>query len=288
MKIQTLFILPLSFIARMSKILFTENLSTKRKIEFSYNLIKLQAEIFKAKINHKDSDKFNFYNFIISTPSFGLVRGGVQEIFTDLVYFCRLKKSNPVIFDVGANIGQSCLFFKKFYPRATIYAFEPDKETFGYLKKNISDNNLKNIFLLNFGLSNFEGESKFYTEGHGDGMATLIKSMKERETKEMMEKKVEIKRLSTFIKRNGIKHIDILKIDTEGSEGKIIEDLSELLGNIDIVLLEYHYNREIAKENSLKKIIEIFKKNNFQYKKIKSIISKSHITVWLHFKRVKE
>jgi len=284
MKVQTLFIFPMKLITQMEKIIFTRNLNMVQKREFLYNFVKLQAEVAKMKFEPENKENFNFYGFKIKTPSFGLVRGSIQEIFTDLVYFCELKKSNPVIFDVGANIGMATLFFKKFYPDAKVYAFEPDIETFEYLKENVSNNGLKNIFLYEFGLSNFEGESSFYTEEHGDGMATLLKPMKESETKNMMEKKVKIKRLSNFIKKNGIKHIDILKIDTEGAEGKIIEDIDEFLSNIDIVLLEYHYNKKIADENSLKKIIEVFEKRNFQYRKVKSIISKSHITIWIHFK----
>lgn len=47
-----------------------------------------------------------------------------------------LKKNINVIFDVGANIGSVTLSFIKYFPKATIWAFEPCDETYKIFKKN--------------------------------------------------------------------------------------------------------------------------------------------------------
>src|SRR5687768_17470636 len=43
-----------------------------------------------------------------------------------------------VVFDVGANVGQSALRFTAGFPEARIYCFEPVKETFSRLRENVS------------------------------------------------------------------------------------------------------------------------------------------------------
>ena len=60
-------------------------------------------------------------------------------------------------------------------------------------------------------------------------------------------------------------HIDFLKIDIEGSEGKVFQDIEKnnLLGTIDRISLEYHYDPEI-RENKLSEILRIFEGANME------------------------
>ena len=61
-------------------------------------------------------------------------------------------------FDVGANIGYYTLYFKRI---KNIFAFEPNKNTFLKLKRNVELNNL-NLNIYNLGLSNLNGESEIW------------------------------------------------------------------------------------------------------------------------------
>ena len=65
------------------------------------------------------------------------------------------KKINSEIFiDIGANIGfYSILSSDRFMH---VYSFEPNLRNFNILKKNIENNKLKNIQILNFGLGEYE------------------------------------------------------------------------------------------------------------------------------------
>ena len=47
----------------------------------------------------------------------------------DDIYKIKINK-NPIIFDVGANKGQSIERFKKIFPNAEIHSFEPNKDEF--------------------------------------------------------------------------------------------------------------------------------------------------------------
>ena len=56
-----------------------------------------------------------------------------QEIFVEEIYKFESNKSHPVIFDCGANIGISTIYFKTIYPNAIVHAFEPDANLFEIL-----------------------------------------------------------------------------------------------------------------------------------------------------------
>ena len=55
-------------------------------------------------------------------------------------------KTNPIIFDVGGNKGQSIELFKKIFKNPTIHSFEPIKSEFDNLKENLA---VIKIFLNN-------------------------------------------------------------------------------------------------------------------------------------------
>ena len=77
-------------------------------------------------------------------PKFGKV------LNFDDIYKKKLKINNPIIFDVGANKGQSIERFRNNFKNAKIYSFEPNPEIF---KETITKyHNDKNIFLNNLAL----------------------------------------------------------------------------------------------------------------------------------------
>ena len=61
---------------------------------------------------------------------------------------------NPIIFDVGANKGQSIEIYKRLFNNPKIHAFEPSFQDFQILKKKYESDN--NIFLNNFALGDKE------------------------------------------------------------------------------------------------------------------------------------
>jgi predicted RNA methylase len=70
------------------------------------------------------------------------------------------KNSQPVIVDVGSNIGLAILFFKRLYPASTVIGFEPDPGAFEVLKRNIADDRLRGVQVLNEAV---HGERRAYT-----------------------------------------------------------------------------------------------------------------------------
>jgi FkbM family methyltransferase len=164
-----------------------------------------------------------------------------EEIFIYKSYRFESNTQNPLIFDCGSNIGISILYFKIFHPDSRIVAFEPDPENFRLLKKNIECNKLENVALHNYALGKEDGLCKLFNSPSGKG--SLNTSIYANEPKEIFIN-VRMKRLSSFIKEE----IDFMKIDVEGAEGEIINDLSEAgkLNSIKEMVIEYHPKRNLS------------------------------------------
>jgi FkbM family methyltransferase len=160
-----------------------------------------------------------------------------DEIFAREEYLFESPTAQPVIFDCGANIGMTTLFFKWLYPESTVVSFEADPTTFGVLKRNIHQNHLQGVSAHNIALWSEDGNIPFFVREDEPG-SLLMSTMASRTTGKEIQ--VEAKRLSSFI--NG--RIDLLKLDVEGAEARVLCDLLES-GKIDAVqqmIIEYHHH----------------------------------------------
>jgi FkbM family methyltransferase len=158
-----------------------------------------------------------------------------EEIFIYEVYKFASVKSNPIIVDCGSNIGISILYFKKIFPSSRILAFEPDYETFRLLEMNVLKNKITGISLFNLALSDTDGEALLYKRNLFPGNLSmgLIPSSDNRFSQTVLSGK-----LSDYVSEN----VDLIKIDTEGSELKIVEDLliSAKINLIGRMIIEFH------------------------------------------------
>jgi len=141
----------------------------------------------------------------------------------------------PRIVDCGSNIGLSLLFFKREYPESTILAFEPDPDTFAVLRRNVERNTLSGIELHNRALAGTPGVRDFYadsTRPGSTGMSLSRKSGLDRCTT------VQCVKLSDYIKQE----VDFLKLDIEGMELDVVQDLVESgkIQHVNQMVVEYH------------------------------------------------
>jgi protein O-GlcNAc transferase len=79
-----------------------------------------------------------------------------------------------VFVDAGANIGNHTLFFSLICEAAMVYAFEPMKEAFKTLQRNLSINGVTNVTAWNCGLGGAASAAKLKRYSHLNfGMASL-------------------------------------------------------------------------------------------------------------------
>lgn len=128
--------------------------------------------------------------------------------------FLSLLDNGSYVFDIGANFGWYSLLFSKYFKNAKIFAFEPIKRTFNYLKLNIKLNNASNIKPFNLGFSDKNGEGVFYFRTAESASASLADLKEDRRAKRVVCK---MARLDDFVRSKKLK-VDLIKCDVEGSE----------------------------------------------------------------------
>jgi FkbM family methyltransferase len=138
------------------------------------------------------------------------------------------------IVDIGANVGASALWFLSAAPQARVVCFEPARTNYDCLCHNLKSFPQAEYFQC--GLSSSEGSQTLH---HGAQQCMQHSIFASIETGEGSET-INIKRASTEFDRLGLKQISILKIDTEGCEVQIIDDLGARLEGADIIYIEWH------------------------------------------------
>ncbi len=143
------------------------------------------------------------------------------------------------IFDVGANVGQTAIACRAAFPDARITCFEPVPETFAALQPAIAP--LGRTVAHNLALSDRRGEATIRTYD-----SSLVASLepdapftKGRASREMT---VELDTLDHFCEAEGIAHVDLLKIDTEGHDIAVLRGAEGMLssGRVGFVLTEFN------------------------------------------------
>ncbi|MCX2716503.1 FkbM family methyltransferase [Helicobacter sp. MIT 21-1697] len=139
--------------------------------------------------------------------------------FYDIASLQRVDKylpSNATICDIGANVGNHSIYWAMVRGAARIYAFEPIKETYDLLCKNIALNGLDNkcnLFHLALGEQQSRGSIKAsFNDNIG---ATQICNDTSGEL--IIESLDRLENLGTFAHK-----IDFVKIDVEGFEGEVL------------------------------------------------------------------
>ncbi len=182
-----------------------------------------------------------------------------KEIFSNEIYNVRLDNDTPLIIDAGAYVGLSTIYFKDKFPHSGIISFEPNPNIFPLLQENIISNHLDNIVLHNVALGRKEGIRDFYidsTNDHNFSTSSFIKNAWNGE-QATIPIQVNVKKLSEYINEE----IDLLKMDIEGAEGEVLEELrdSGKLKFLKNIIFEYHP----TKKNRLEHLARLLEENKF-------------------------
>jgi FkbM family methyltransferase len=140
----------------------------------------------------------------------------------------------PVIFDVGANVGQSVNLFCRHFDQLIIHAFEPSLDTFRELQQQTAG--VPDLHLNNFALGS-RIESRVLIENVHSGMSSFLEPSVESWGKVKERCQVEVRTLDDYCAEQGLTHIDVLKLDTQGFDLEVIRGSQELIEQQGIHLL---------------------------------------------------
>lgn len=185
-----------------------------------------------------------------------------NEIFETNQYNFSCKTDAPFIIDCGAHIGMSVLYFKRRYPRAQIIAFEPNPQTFQVLERNMRQNHLQDVQLINAAVGDNNEEIPFYvrqdsTKSWGD---TSLKGAIVGSEQQWWAISVHAVRLSSYI----IRPIDYLKLDIEGMEEIVLREIEEKLPLVAEIRIEFHCNSK-NQANKFDRTLALLNLYNFKY-----------------------
>lgn len=162
-----------------------------------------------------------------------------QEIFVDRVYDVELGAAHPVIFDCGANVGMSTLYFKARHPGAVIHAFEPESDSYKYLQANVAHNAIEDVSTYKHALGYPARQDYLYSS---EWPASAQASLDPKRLNWSRKATVEVALLSRYLQQQS--RVDLVKLDVEGSEREILSDLrkSDALDLPRHYIVEYHHN----------------------------------------------
>ena len=197
-----------------------------------------------------------------------------SEVFDRYKTLKILFKKKITVFDIGANEGQTILQISKNFPKSTIHCFEPQescKKKLNYLKNKLKS---LNIYLNFFAVGDKNCKKLFFVNERSDLSSfnrinykskLFIKMKTLRKNKKNLKKYnspiiVDQVRLDKYIKKNKVKKIDILKIDTQAYDDLVLKGISKkYFKNINTIIVEINlwdlYDRQqsfLQFENILK------------------------------------
>jgi FkbM family methyltransferase len=165
----------------------------------------------------------------------------------DLKKSLLISEDKPVIFDVGAYIGQTVSDYLASFPGARIYAFEPTPVSFAQLKNRFNVN--EQVKCENLAISDTSGHIPFHFNEFSP-TNSLLSSDEDADKywghellKTVETVTVQSMPLDEICHRENINHIDILKLDVQGAELNVLHGAKNLLDTkrISIIYLEVIY-----------------------------------------------
>jgi FkbM family methyltransferase len=154
--------------------------------------------------------------------------------------FKRTLKPGQTVIDVGANIGYFTLLAARLTgPGGRVIAVEPHPTNFGLLKETLETNKLKQVTALEIGLGEREGTGRVHMADQvqfPNRTASMVSS------EAWTSFPVRVRALDDCLDDWGIETVDLLKIDVDGFESRIISGSAESLGSGRIKNLIIEFN----------------------------------------------
>jgi len=152
-----------------------------------------------------------------------------------------LGRSPRLIFDLGAHRGETAMAYAEKFPQATIHSFEPSPKTFAALEANVRA--YSNVRPVNIAMGDTEGTRRLHLN-ESSATNSLLSSVPEfsdvsiaQLTRTVDEVTVAVQALDDYCRANNIQFIDLLKMDVQGFELRVLQGARRLLTEEGIALI---------------------------------------------------
>jgi FkbM family methyltransferase len=154
------------------------------------------------------------------------LEGAFEDKEIDFLSARLSRKPDPVILDVGANIGWHALRWATAVPSARVHAFEPSPKARRYLDMNLHLNGVADrVKVVAKALADAEGSRRFF-DCEDYAFSSLLDT---RRNPVAEEREVHVTTLDNYCEAHASLNVALVKIDVEGLEYEVIRGGERLL-----------------------------------------------------------
>lgn len=226
---------------------------SRKKLTRSY-LRGVMHKLSGRSVYYNRANKLNEVDLSLDGHRFRLIYpdelvsiGLISEIFIDKTY--QFDMNVDYIYDLGANIGLSAVYFNVKNPGTKVVCVEPMQENFDILTQNINANGF-DVITVNGAVGRERGQTTIYYGDQSHALPSLY-------TKQVNSRRIELYSLSDIVSNEGTYG---LKIDIEGGE-EAFGSFGDIIANAEFIVGELHYSKDAAKNARVDAFYDIVKKN---------------------------
>jgi FkbM family methyltransferase len=154
----------------------------------------------------------------------------------------------PVVFDVGANVGDYSLLVARHVPRAAVYAFEPSEPVYRRMAEKLKGAGRPGSFkTFNLGFSDEEKSVELFSYAVEGEEVSLLSSIDRRLPTQVVNveatssERIRVRTLDRFCEEESVGRIDFLKLDVEGHELAILRGAGRMLSEGRVSMIQFEF-----------------------------------------------
>ena len=210
-------------------------------------------------------------NFLYLNPNDPVVSGAIffnvyEKNETNFLKSICFEGMN--VLDIGANIGFYTSIFSQFAgDKGIVIAIEPDKESYKYLLESINCFNYKNVLSFPIAASDTRKKLPLFISKENRGDNRLYATEQKRNS--IM---VDCLTIDELLKENEIRNLDLIKIDVQGYESKVLKGMSKIVrSSKKLILISEFWPKGISQSGeNPKEYLNMLRKMKFQLFELKS------------------
>jgi FkbM family methyltransferase len=178
-----------------------------------------------------------------------------MQIFASIV-----ENLNPkVVWDIGANSGTYGVLTKALKPECEVVFFEPIPKAVDLIRSNLELNNFTGK-VFEIAVGDFDGEGEIFLEiGHDFATSVTVNKNTLVDGVESEPMKINVRRLDTLIREQGLNPPGLVKLDVETYEYEVLKGWGSQFPHDAIFLIE------ILRQDLAHKLIEFFPEHRYQF-----------------------
>ena len=145
--------------------------------------------------------------------------------------------ADPVIFDVGANVGEWTLGMWRACGRGRYFAYEPQDACLPQLKSLP----VPNLTVVRSAMSDRAGTLKLYSDVAGSGLASFYERLDTYLPRQTRVDAVPVTTVDEELKARGLGRVDFMKVDVEGAELRVLSGAADALSRQAVRSLAFEF-----------------------------------------------